>query len=163
MSKEGKTSVGTYKYDVLVSTLKNPNKYNGKRNCLELKSSWEKAFVYYLDNNQSIINWTSEEIIIPYYNVIKQRKARYFPDFFIEYKTPKGVVKAIIEIKPYKDTLKPVVKESQSQKSNIYNLNMFYINQMKWKSARKYCKDHDYEFFIITEKNLNFVNFQTNH
>lgn len=157
MGKEGKTKVGTWKFDLPVASLKHPEKYSGKRTLLELKSSWEKAFVYYLDNNPAILSWSSEEIIIPYYNIIKQRKARYFPDFYIKYKTPNGDKKAIIEVKPFKDTQKPVVKESQSQKTNLYNLNMFYINQMKWKSAKKYCKDNGYHFFIITEKNLNFT------
>ena len=54
----------------------------------------------FCDNNPSIIEWGSEEVIIPY-RAPDGRVRRYFPDFYIKVKEKTGkLTKYIIEIKP---------------------------------------------------------------
>ena len=40
----------------------------------------------YCDNNPNILEWGSEEIIIPYKSPLDKKVHRYFPDFFIKYR-----------------------------------------------------------------------------
>ena len=44
----------------------------------------------YCDLNESVYQWQSEEIIIPYKSPIDNRIHRYFPDFFIKYTDRNG-------------------------------------------------------------------------
>ena len=62
----------------------------------------------YCDENPSIIEWNSEEIIIPYISPVDGKVHRYFPDFYIKYVTSdKKTVREIIEVKPKKTTVSP--------------------------------------------------------
>ena len=46
---------------------KNRNKYKGNPKKIVYRSLWERSFMKYCDSNPSILEWSSEEIIIPYY------------------------------------------------------------------------------------------------
>ena len=60
----------------------------------------------YCDKNSNILEWGSEEIIIPYRSPLDQRIHRYFPDFYIKVRDNSGKVKKyVIEIKPKKSKL----------------------------------------------------------
>lgn len=139
-------SLGNYargKFD-----MKNPAKYVGKKTPT-YRSSWEWTFMNFCDNHPAIKHWSSETISIPYYNVVKQKKAMYVPDFFVLYEDAKGNTKAeVVEIKPTKETnLKEAGKSA-------YNQAMAVMNQCKWQAADKWCKDQGFTFRIITEKEL---------
>ena len=57
----------------------------------------------YCDHTDSILEWGSEEIIIPYRSPIDNRVHRYYPDFYIKVREKSGrISKYIIEIKPKK-------------------------------------------------------------
>ena len=129
--ESGRTKAGTYYTELPVSSLKHPEKYDGKRKILELRSSWEMAMVHYLDNNPSILGWSSEEVIVKYFNPLKQRPARYFPDFRLKYQTPKGIKEALVEVKPFHETQKPKITEGMSEKSKAWAMSTYYINQAK--------------------------------
>ena len=45
---------------------KNPKKYKGDSRRIIYRSLWERKFMVYCDTNKSVIEWGSEEIIIPY-------------------------------------------------------------------------------------------------
>jgi hypothetical protein len=60
----------------------------------------------YLDGNDSILRWSSEEIIIPYRSPIDGKVHRYFPDFWV--KTSQG--ETLIEIKSKIQTKPPKPK-----------------------------------------------------
>ena len=45
---------------------KNPTKYRGNPTNIVYRSLWERKFMVFCDNNPSILQWGSEEIIIPY-------------------------------------------------------------------------------------------------
>ena len=45
---------------------KNPKKYKGDHSKVIYRSLWERRFMVYCDSSDFIIEWGSEEIIIPY-------------------------------------------------------------------------------------------------
>ena len=44
----------------------NPKKYKGNPSNIVYRSLWERKFMVYCDNHTKILEWGSEEIIIPY-------------------------------------------------------------------------------------------------
>ena len=110
----------------------NPKKYRGNPSQVIYRSLWERKLMVYCDNNDNVLEWGSEEIIIPYVSPWDNRVHRYFPDFYMKVKQANGKTKKfIIEVKPYT------------------------INQAKWKSANEFCLDNGMEFKILTEDHLN--------
>ena len=80
---------------------KNYKKYKGDPTKIIYRSLWERRFMVYLDNNDKIIEWNSEEVIIPYRSPVDKRVHRYFPDFYIKYQNARGqIIREIIEVKP---------------------------------------------------------------
>ena len=132
----------------------NPNKYKGNPQNIIYRSLWERKFMVYCDTNDKVLEWGSEEIIIPYISPWDSKVHRYFPDFYIKVKQSSGNLKKfIIEVKPKKQTRppKPVVRKT---KRWIKEVRTFGINEAKWKHATKWCKDNDMEFKILTEEEL---------
>ena len=132
----------------------NPKKYKGNSHNIIYRSLWERKFMVYCDTNDKVLEWGSEEIIIPYISPWDGKKHRYFPDFYIKVKQSNGNLKKfIIEVKPKKQTRppKPVVRKT---KRWINEVRTFGVNEAKWKHATKWCKDNDMEFKILTEEEL---------
>ena len=50
----------------------------------------------YCDTNNAVIEWGSEEIIIPYLSPWDGRIHRYFPDFYIKIKQHNGSIKKFV-------------------------------------------------------------------
>lgn len=137
--------------------LKNPNKYKGDPTNVVYRSRWELLTMQKLDNHPDIIEWSSEEIIIPYRSPVDGKVHRYFPDFWIKKKDINGNISCeIIEVKPYKQTQPPVVIEAKNKPSRRYinEVMTWGINSAKWKAANEYCKDRGWKFTIITENEL---------
>ena len=131
----------------------NPRKYKGDYRNIICRSSWERKFCRWCDLNESILEWGSEELFIPY-RAPDCRVRRYFPDFIMKVKETNGEVKTyVIEVKPLKQT-RPPKKRKRVTKSYIYECTTYAVNQAKWKAADEWCKDHKIEFKIITEKEL---------
>ena len=82
-----------------------PQKYEGQYPIIA-KSSWERSFMQWCDMNNDILRWSSETIVIPYFDTLKNKNRRYYPDFMIEVinKDNKKTI-WVVEIKPYKETL----------------------------------------------------------
>ena len=75
-------------------------KYKGDPTKVVYRSMWELRFMKYCDSNPSILEWSSEEIVIPYRSIDK-KVHRYYPDFWIKYQDAQGNVKCeVIEVKP---------------------------------------------------------------
>lgn len=129
---------------------KNPEKYKGDPTNIIYRSSYELKFMQYCDLTESVNTWKSEEFCIPYVSPIDGKVHRYFPDFFINYKGRTIVV----EIKPKKDLKMPEQNPKRKTKSWAYSVKMWAINQAKWEAAREWCADRQYEFKILTEKEL---------
>ena len=131
-----------------------PRKYKGDPTNIVYRSLWERKFMVYCDKNQNILEWASEEIAIPYRSPIDNRVHRYFPDFYMKVKERGGKVKRyVIEVKPAKQT-KPPVKPKRQTKGYIREAYEYAKNQAKWKMAREFCADRQWEFKVVTEKEL---------
>ena len=132
----------------------NPKKYKGNSQNIIYRSLWERKFMVYCDTNDKVLEWGSEEIIIPYISPWDGKKHRYFPDFYIKVKQSSGNIKKfIIEVKPKKQTRPPKPVERKTKRW-IKEVRTFGINEAKWKHASKWCKDNDMEFKILTEEEL---------
>jgi len=132
----------------------NPEKYKGDVCNIIYRSSWERKFLYYCDMNKNIIEYSSEEVVIPYRSPVDNKYHRYFPDFYIKVKESNGTIKKkIIEIKPLKQCIEPKVKKITS-KGYIYEVVEYAKNQAKWNAAKEWCLDHGYEFQVLTENEL---------
>jgi hypothetical protein len=108
----------------------------------------------YCDKNENILEWGSEEIVLPYRSPVDGKIHRYFPDFYIKVKESTGEIKKyLIEIKPKKQTVKPKVPKRQT-KGYLYEVYEYAKNQSKWEAAREYCKDRNWTFKVLTEDDL---------
>ena len=62
--------------------------------------------------------------------------------------------KYIVEVKPLRQTMEPKTQKRVT-KRYINEVVTWSVNQAKWKAARReFCKDHNLEFMLITEKEL---------
>lgn len=134
-------------------TPKNPKKYKGDPANIVYRSSWELRVMKYLDENKNVIWWASEELPIPYRSPIDQQIHRYFPDFIARIRQVNGKeVTMILEVKPEKQTQMPVQK--RQTKKFLQEVATYAVNQEKWRAADLFCKEHGWQFKIITEKDL---------
>ena len=131
-----------------------PRKYKGDPTNIIYRSLWERKFMVYCDKNESILEWASEEIAIPYRSPIDNRVHRYFPDFYMKVKETNGKIKNyVIEVKPAKQTIPPK-KPKRQTKGYIREAYEYARNQAKWKMAKEFCADRQWEFKVVTEKEL---------
>ena len=133
---------------------KNPQKYRGDPTNIIYRSGWELKLMLYLDEHKDVINWGSEELIIPYRSPIDGKVHRYFPDFIVTKINKQGLKEtAIIEVKPKKQTVPPQ-KQSKVTKRYLTEVKNWGVNEAKWKAATEFCKDRGWSFHIFTEKEL---------
>jgi hypothetical protein len=133
---------------------RNPQKYVGDPTNIVYRSSWECRMMTWLDNNDNVISWSSEELIIPYKSPIDGKWHRYFPDFLVKTKTREGKLKTLLlEVKPKKQA-QPPAPQKRITEQYINSVKTWGVNEAKWKAAIEYCKDHNWEFKIITEDHL---------
>lgn len=127
---------------------KNPEKYIGKKMPV-WRSSWERTFMMFLDNNPSVQQWASESIKIPYRDPLTGRNTVYVPDFLIVYIDKNMKTHAeLVEIKPANQTLKERVGKS------AYNQAQYIKNQAKWAACQSWCQQHGVRFRILTEHDI---------
>ena len=109
----------------------------------------------YCDRSASILEWGSEEIIIPYISPWDNRVHRYFPDFYIKVRQADGKVKKmIIEVKPKKQCKPPTTTPKRKTQRWFNEVKTWGVNEAKWKAAVPWCKDKGMEFKILTEDDL---------
>ena len=132
----------------------NPKKYRGNPSRIVYRSLWEKKYMKYCDTTPGILEWGSEEIIIPYISPIDKRPHRYYPDFYIKVREKSGKIsKYIIEIKPKKQTKPPYDKDKRTAAYRRAVLT-FAKNRAKWDAAQDFCEDRQMKFLILTEDHL---------
>jgi hypothetical protein len=111
-------------------------------------SSWELRAFQFLDVNPHVKKWASEEIVIPYFNPLKAKVCKYYPDLYMEYVDKDGnYQKYLVEIKPEKE-------KTLTKKSTLYDKAMIVQNQAKWEAAEQFCEQHGLEFMVLTEKGM---------
>ena len=133
---------------------KNFKKYKGDPTKVFYRSLWERRFMHYCDTTPSILEWNSEEIVIPYVSPVDNKIHRYFPDFYIKVKNVSGAVRReIIEVKPKRQCEPPKVPKRKTKKY-LREVATYGVNQAKFKAAEEYCKNRKYNFRILTEEHL---------
>jgi len=110
----------------------------------------------FCDENSSVLEWSSEEIVVPYISPIDGKVHRYFVDFWAKVKTKEGSIKEyLIEVKPKSQTKKPELpKTKRMSRSKITQMRNWLVNSAKWSAAKNLCEDRGWEFKILTEDNL---------
>jgi hypothetical protein len=105
------------------------------------------------DSNDKVVEWGSEELVIPYRSPVDGRIHRYFVDFYIKVNGKKY----LIEIKPEKFTREPKIPKRKT-KQFLNEVMTWGVNQAKWKAAEEFCLDRNWKFMILTEKELGISN-----
>ena len=127
--------------------VKNPSKYKGDHTNVVYRSLWEKHAFKWCDDTSSVVEWSSEEVVIPYLYEVDKRYHRYFMDLKITLDNGKTY---LVEIKPDGQTRPPV---SQRKTKRFLNESLTYVKNMnKWQAATEYAKDRGWHFVIWTEK-----------
>jgi len=133
---------------------RNIKKYRGDHRNIIYRSSWELKFMKYCDMNRSILEWGSEEIVIPYRSPLDGKVHRYFVDFYIKVQdVNNNIQKYLIEVKPKKQTREPKVQKKVT-KRYINEVTEYAKNKAKWEAAQEFCEDRNYKFMLITEDEL---------
>ena len=134
----------------------NRKKYVGNSSQVIYRSLWERKLMVYCDRNEKVIEWGSEEVIVPYRSPWDGKMHRYFPDFYMKVKQGNGTYKKfIIEVKPKAQCKEPIKTPKRKTKKWYKEVQTWGINQAKWKSAIDYCENRGMEFKILTEDHLN--------
>ena len=112
---------GDYKSGLFVPL--NPEKYIGDVHNIICRSSWEFRFCKYCDTNERIAKWSSEPLVIPYYNPLDKKDHKYNVDFYMKVIQDDGDEKEwIIEIKPEIQHKKPLLEGNATlSKLKSYN------------------------------------------
>ena len=96
---------------------RNPQKYRGDPTNIIYRSSWELKFMRYLDSKDNVLDWASEEVVIPYRSPIDGKIHRYFPDFIVRFKNKDEQIETfLIEVKPASQTREPQVRTRKTRK-----------------------------------------------
>jgi hypothetical protein len=131
-------------------TPKNPKKYRGDATNIVYRSIWERNTFRWLDENDSVKEWASEEFYIPYKCATDNRMHRYFVDVW--YQTIEED-EYIVEIKPKKETTPP--KNPGRRTKKYITESLTYIkNQSKWQAAEQFAAARGWKFVIWTEDTL---------
>jgi len=149
-------------------SLRYPEKNCNHDKVVTLRSSYEIKYCMWLDIEDEIVKWSSEDkdyvmrYVFPYefangqIITVKPRIRRYFTDFYYMQKSGKEI---IVEVKPKNQTIEPNSKKYKNKKSYNYALYTYYQNRSKWQAAKEFCaterkKGRKIYFKIITEKEL---------
>lgn len=130
--------------------LKHPDKYIGDPENVVYRSLWERNAFRWCEANPSVKKWSSESIVIPYFDAASQKHRRYFMDLWIQTKDDAVMM---VEIKPHSQTKKPA-KRGRKTKVFMNESATYVTNQCKWHAAEEYAKARGWAFVKWTEKEL---------
>ncbi len=131
-----------------------PGKYVGNSRNIIYRSLWERQCMVYFDRNENVLEWASEEVIIPYVSPFDGKVHRYFPDFIVKVRKGQMTETRIIEVKPSKFLKPPAKNPTRKTKSYLYEVREWGRNNAKWDAAQKYCDERGWIFDVWTEKTL---------
>ena len=106
------------------------------------------------DKNARVVEWGSENVVIPYISPIDEKIHRYFMDMYVKIREANGVKKYLVEIKPDKQTRAPKSSKKKKESTVIYEQATWAVNQAKWEAAKQFAKKYNMDFIIITELDL---------
>jgi len=135
-------------------TLINPEKYVGDKNNICFRSSWERTLCVRFDKDPAVIKWSSEEVVVPYFDKASGKIRRYFVDFWVQTLGINGKIKkTLIEVKPHAQTLPPK-QPTRKTKRYVEAVSTYITNQSKWEAAKEYCRKSGMEFAVLTENEI---------
>lgn len=135
------------KFDQGIYEVINKTKYIGTKSPY-YRSSWERHMMLFFDNNQHILQWSSEGLKIPYVHPLTGKGTVYVPDFLINYVDKNQVHRTeLLEVKPYGQTM---INEKMKDRDRA----IVAINYAKWQAAHRFCQKYGLIFRIITEKDI---------
>jgi len=123
-------------------------KYIGKELPI-FRSGIEREFFIFLDKNPNVLRWSSESIVIPYFDAVKLKNRKYYIDNYVEIKEGNIIKKYLIELKDHKETKKPNPKSKQKRSTKLYNECQWITNNCKWKYAVEFAKKNNCEFLLL--------------
>ena len=124
---------------------RNPKKYRGDPTQIFMRSSWETSVAIWLDTNPSVVEWSSETVVIPYISPIDNKEHKYHPDFKIG-------ENVFVEIKGQMDDISKIkIKEFIKNNPNL-ELKIISFNEIQ--PYLKYVKEkYGYKFYEILYEN----------
>lgn len=134
----------------------NPQKYKGNHTNIIYRSLWELKLMMKLDGHPDVLQWSSEEIRIPYISPLDGRRHTYFVDFYVKMKTRDNTIKEVlIEVKPKYQTVPPKVQDAKRPtKKYLREVSTWGVNSAKWEAAKRYCEERGWTFEIFHEDHL---------
>lgn len=130
---------------------KHPEKYVGRVDKIRYMSSYELEMHTFLDNNPNVINWSSEEFVIPYVKPTDGKVHKYMIDYWVRYITEDGEIKEeLLEVKPKSQTKQP----RKNHKHYLYEQVTYAVNLAKWEAAKNFAERNNMTFRIVTERSL---------
>lgn len=129
---------------------KNISKYSGDYTNIVYRSMWERQVLKFLDENDNVVSYNSEEVVIPYRCPTDNNVHRYFIDLKITFRNGKTF---LVEIKPKAQTKEPK-KRSRNSKKYITEVMTYVKNVAKWTAATAYCEARGWEFEVWTEDHI---------
>lgn len=128
----------------------NPQKYKGDPRNIVFRSLWERKMMKFYDLHSSVIEWSSEEVIIIYRDPVRGHNRRYFVDFFCKIKQTNGSIgQFLVEIKPYAQIKEPTPRK-KTQKY-VKEVSTYITNISKWRAAKLFCEKAGWEFLVLSE------------
>lgn len=131
------------------------------------RSSWELKFMKFCDKFDSVLEWGSEVVKIPYISEVDGKQHQYITDFYFVCRDAcDRIVKYIIEVKPKSQVVNldenyniiypdpPKTKTRKSIENWQEKCNTLRVNNSKWIAARKWCEINGCIFKIITEEQI---------
>lgn len=132
----------------------NPKKYHGDPDRIVFRSLWERRCMVMFDEDPRILQWSSEETIVPYRSPKDGLIHRYFPDFLVVAQQADGTQKVkMVEVKPYAKLQMPVPKKKVTRKF-LKEVVEYEVIQTKKRAAEAFCADRGWEYVFITEHDL---------
>jgi hypothetical protein len=130
-----------------VFTPKNPRKYVGKGQP-RYRSGWEWSFFHFCDQNDQVLEWASEAVVIKYRHPFTGKITNYIPDVFLRYRTRNNkICTELVEIKPRKQS---VIEGKMNERNRM----IVAINHAKWAAARAWCQQAGIVFRVLNEDSL---------
>ena len=127
---------------------RNPQKYKGDVEKIFARSSWEVSVMKFFDQSKAVLEWKSEETVIPYISPEDNRIHEYWPDFLVTYVDANGTThQEIVEVKPRHEADEKYAKSERSKAA-------LEVNEAKWKAAVTYCESRGMKFRVLTEKSI---------
>lgn len=134
--------------------VRNPEKYLGDATRCIYRSSWEKRLMIALDHSSKVMRWGSEEVVVQYISPLDGKPHRYFTDFVVIAKDPKGnLITTLIEVKPEKEKYPPSNK-GKSKERYLREMATYAVNQAKWKAAETLCEKRGWRWVVATEHEI---------